>query len=526
MIKVSANCIKVFARAKIVYLRLFVVGASLALGNIFSFSCLAMSPEDTNELLQLGRIADLNQRLKRLDTYLTSHPNSVRLIGYRAEVNNILGYTDATIRDANKYFQLNKEPIVAQICKVRAHAYLKKGINEKAVADLNLAKKIDGNDGETAMLLGRALEQVDCDRDALAEYDRAIALKFQRAYSCRAKLNLRLNRPKAAVADSLLDLKASKNYILQDQMLYYLNTQNKLDEMVVVCDGLIQARVAQPVVYSSKATALWQLKRYDQALKACDQSLANCGDPLDMQRYLIYKEQKQTDKALALLANMMKAKPQDLSLYLKRADLYLVSKQYDLALADFSRASALVAKDIKAQRKRAECYFRLGKYTEAKQEFAALRKTSNDQDAVETLMYEALTYMSLKKYSEAAQIFSKALKLKPLSSTLLNYRGDCYFRLGDYKKADADLSDAIVLSPKIYFYYVVRGSFRCEAGNYVAAIADYTTALNDPGLLGAASAGRAKAYRKLGRVAEAEKDERAVASANKSLDIDLFKQSE
>lgn len=524
MSRIFADSLRVSALAKIVCLRMLTVGASLAIVSTSSYSCLAMSPEDENELRLLENVADIRLRLKRLDTYLVSHPKSARLFGYKAELNNFLGYTDATIGDANKYFQLNKEPVVAQICKVRANAYLKKGENEKAVADLSLAKKINGKDGETAILLGSALERMGRNSDALAEYDRAIALKLQRAYSYRAKLKLKLNRPREAVADSLLDMKANNDFALQGEMIRILTQQKRYEDIVVVCDGLIQAKVSKPVVYSSKANALCQLKRYDQALRACDQSLVSCGDALDMQRCVIYIEQEQTDRALALFERMIKAKPQDLSLYLKRAYLHFANNQYDLALADFSRSSAMVAKDIDAQKKLAECYFRLGKYTEAGQEFAALRKKKSNKDTVETLTYEALTYKNLKKYGEAAQVFSQALKLKPLSSTLLNYRGECYFRLHDYKKADADLSDAIVLSPKKYSYYALRAAFRYEAGDYAAAVADYTTALNEPCLRGSTSAGRAKAYRKLGQIALAEKDERVAATADKSLEVDLFKQ--
>lgn len=145
--------------------------------------CFALNAEDKREYTEVAAIPDLKIRLKRLDSYLLSHPKAARLYGYRAEIHNTLGNTDATIADANKYFDLNKEPVLAQICKVRAHSYLKKGNNAKALADLVWTKNLAPKDGEGALLLGMVLERMGRNEEALVEYGRSIELKFFRAYS-------------------------------------------------------------------------------------------------------------------------------------------------------------------------------------------------------------------------------------------------------------------------------------------------------------------------------------------------------
>ena len=487
----------------------------------FAFSCSAMSDEDKRQLLELGKISDLKKRLKRLDSYLLSHPQSARLIGYRAELDNALLLHDDTIRDASKYFLLNKEPVVAQICKVRAQAYTHKEELKKALTDLLLAKKLAPNDGETRLMLGIVLEKMDQDQEALAELNDAIKFKCDSARSNRARVLFKLGRASEGTLECIALMRNGNDLWLQDSILHYLYETKKQKEIVDFSDALIKAKLASHLVYSTKASVLFQLGRYEQALVACDQSLAAGYDPLDKQRYEIYKALKQTDNAVKQLNKMLKAQPKDLSLFLRRADLYMENRHYDLALADFLRADDLVATDKKAQAKRAECYFRIGNYAQAARQYAVLNQTI---DNIESLTYEALSLKALNKYDQAAQVFSKALKLKPLSSTLFSYRADCYGRKHDYKKADSDLTDAITLSPKMYSLYCARGAFRYEAGDYKAAVADYTAALVDPRTHGLAYKGRAMAYRKLGLLDKAAEDERASASANKALEVDLFKQ--
>lgn len=507
--------------------RFYVALLSLCCWQIFSSfqsSCFAMNSEDEREKAALFAIADLNVRLKRLDRYLLTHPNSARLFGYRAEIHNVLEHTEETIADANKYFQLNKEPVVAQICKVRANAYLRKGENEKALSDLMLAKKLAAKDAEGALMLGLVLERLGRDSEALNEYGRSISLKFDRAYSNKARLEFKLDRIKEGLSDSVAYMRATKDLSLQDTITNEFTQAKKYRDLVLLCDGFIKAGLAKPIVYSTKANALFKLKRYDEALLACDQSGVSCGDQLDRQRLDIYAAKKQPDKVMAQLRKLIKAKPQDLQLYLCRADWYMQNRHYDLALADLLRANALVVKDNVALAKRAECYFRLGKYVEAVREYAALNHSNHNIGNVETHTYEALSLKALNKYQEAAECFTRALKLKPLSSTLLNYRAECYFKLHDYKKAEADMTDAIALSPKKYSYYCVRGAFRQGSGATAAAIEDYTAALADPRLHSLAYGLRAKAYHQLGQVSLAEKDERAAAAASKALEVDLFKQ--
>lgn len=483
--------------------------------------CLALNAEDKREYTEVAAIPDLKIRLKRLDSYLLSHPKSARLYGYRAEVHNALGNTDATISDANKYFDLNKEPVVAQICKVRANAYLKNGDKKKALADLTLANKLAPGDGEAALMLGLALELFGRDKDALAQFGRAIELKFHRAYSNKAYLEFKMDLPKEGLADILTYMRLTKDRTVQDTILSELAKRKKYSEQVFLCDGFIKAGLAKPVCYSTKANALFELKLYAEALQACDQSFKGCGDRLDRQRYIILMAEKETDKAAAQLRAMIKDKPHDLQLYLWRADSYMLNRHYDLALADLIRANARVIKDKDALAKRGECYFRVGKYAEAVRDYVLV----NDSGAkAETLSNEALCRKGLKDYGKAIECFSRALKLKPLSSTLLNYRAECYSRMHDYKKAEADMTDAIALSPKNYSYYCVRGAFRQEAGATVTAIEDYTAALVDPRLHSLAYSLRAKAYRQLGQVKLAEMDERAAGSASKAVEGDLFRQ--
>jgi tetratricopeptide (TPR) repeat protein len=482
--------------------------------------CAAETAEERREIGEANALSDKQAKIKHLDNYLLTHPNSARVVGFRAEVYNVLGKSKETIRDATRYFELNKERELPVIRKVRAHAYMKLGELSKALYDLDAAKRLDAKDGDTALMRALTLEQLGRREEALAEYSQAIRLKCDRAYLNKGCLELRMNKQEAGIADCVSYVRTSKDVDAQECIVGTVGKLGKQD-LLALYDGLIAAKVAKQFVYVNRAHLVFSLGDLSRALTEFEYCEQTFGLDFAETRLHIYCRLRQYDQAFDLVNNLISKSPKQLSLYMTRADCYLNVQNYDLALADLNRADALVTKNMDVLRKRAECAFRLGKYEQARVDFA---KGNSSGATVNSLTFEGLNFKALKKYDDGVRCFSQALKLKPLASNLYTGRADCYFHMNDYVHCDRDLSDAIALDVKNPSFYFARGTCRFAAGDTEAAIKDFTASLPEKNLRNVVYVARAKAYAKLGQNDLASKDLRAAAALNKALEVDLFKQ--
>ncbi|MBO4282919.1 MAG: tetratricopeptide repeat protein [Bacteroidales bacterium] len=98
------------------------------------------------------------------------------------------------------------------------------------------------------------------------------------------------------------------------------------------------------------------------------------------------------------------------------------------------------------------------------------------QDSVLDALYgEATSFFKAGAYTQAAEVFTRVLSLKPGFARAYNDRGSCYRRMGLYEKALADYSQAIRYEPCAIFYNN-RAGVRMKMDDLEAAIADYTIA--------------------------------------------------
>ncbi|MBA4079369.1 MAG: hypothetical protein C0508_30350, partial [Cyanobacteria bacterium PR.023] len=165
--------------------------------------CVAETPEEKREISEANALPDKQATIKHLNTYLLTHPNSARVVGFRAEVYNYLGQSKETIRDATRYFELNREPALPVIYKVRAHSYYKLGEYAKALHDLEAANKLDVKDGATVFMIALNLDRLGCAKEAVVQYSKAIELKYNEAYFHKACLEYKINDRAAATADGV-----------------------------------------------------------------------------------------------------------------------------------------------------------------------------------------------------------------------------------------------------------------------------------------------------------------------------------
>ena len=86
-----------------------------------------------------------------------------------------------------------------------------------------------------------------------------------------------------------------------------------------------------------------------------------------------------------------------------------------------------------------------------------------------------------KKYSEAIDEFSKAIKLKPNYADAYHVRGIAYAQLGKYDDAIRDYNKAIQINPKFAMTYLNRGNTYRDLKKYGESPRDYNQAIEiDP----------------------------------------------
>jgi len=89
----------------------------------------------------------------------------------------------------------------------------------------------------------------------------------------------------------------------------------------------------------------------------------------------------------------------------------------------------------------------------------------------------AVTAEFLKQYKEAMQDYDKALELNPKDALTLHNRAICKIELKQLNSAIEDLTKAVIGSPTYYIAHNTRGVAHGMLGEYEKAITDFESAL-------------------------------------------------
>jgi hypothetical protein len=68
-----------------------------------------------------------------------------------------------------------------------------------------------------------------------------------------------------------------------------------------------------------------------------------------------------------------------------------------------------------------------------------------------------LAFYNLKRYQQAIEDFSQALRIKPQYAEALNNRGNAYYEMDQYEKAEADFNQSLQLKPNYAKAHLNRG---------------------------------------------------------------------
>ena len=197
-----------------------------------------------------------------------------------------------------------------------------------------------------------------------------------------------------------------------------------------------------------------------------------------------------TDEALKLWAEVIKAEPNNHSNFYKRFRVNLRKLKYKEALADLTSALSLKPDDENALAQRSKLNLRLGHCAEALLDFDKLKQVNSNSKALgqrkegeECVMHMNKGQQLFKRgdYANARAAFTAAVGVADKSTELMFKKAECNYWLGDQYEAIADSGKVLKSAPDHMLALELRASAYYTLGELDMAKEHYRQALKyDP----------------------------------------------
>jgi tetratricopeptide (TPR) repeat protein len=191
--------------------------------------------------------------------------------------------------------------------------------------------------------------------------------------------------------------------------------------------------------------------------------------------------------------------------------------KHDQAVSDFTKAISLVPTEQSFYRDRGLSYNDLKNFPSAIADFT--KAIEMNKDYASAYFGRGFAYMGQPDLARATADFTKVLALEPDNSEAFYNRGTIHYRLKEYAPAITDLSNYIALNQADPHFladgYNTRGLCYFYLENSLKAVDDFTKAIQLAPTVKNGYEYRARAYRKLNKIALAETDEKQAALLGK-----------
>lgn len=224
-------------------------------------------------------------------------------------------------------------------------------------------------DAETYCRRAAALREQKRFHEALAAFDRAIALKpdYAQGHNGRGIVCANLDRPAEALAafDRAIVLKPdyaeahnNRGIVLQELI--------RCDEALASFDRTIALQPANAQAHNNRGTTLYALRRLEDALASQDKAIALKPDYAEAyyNRAVVLHDLKRFEDALADFDRAINLKPDYAAAYNNRGALLQDLKRLDEALASFARAIACAGPFPEAYVNQSYCLLQMGRFEE------------------------------------------------------------------------------------------------------------------------------------------------------------------
>ena len=299
-----------------------------------------------------------------------------------------------------------------------ARSYLDRGQTSAAVIELRRALDKNAASGETRQLLGKAL--LESGDPAAAE------VEFRKAVEAGADEDQTL----PALARAMLLLGQPAKVILQFGEVKLRTPSAQADLLTWVAAAHAQLGHTEQAE-AAVAAALQAQPQHAPAVMVQARLRASAGD---------------VDGALALLDALLSREPGNEAAGIARGNLQWLGKgDAAAALQTYRKVLAAHPGSASAQAEIVTILFREGKFDEARQQFAALKKTAPNHP--ETLFFDAQFAYVDKQYKASREFTDALLKVTPEHLRALELAAAAEYHLGNDAMVQSFLARALKIAP-------------------------------------------------------------------------------
>jgi tetratricopeptide (TPR) repeat protein len=313
-------------------------------------------------------------------------------------------------------------------------ASIQTGQPAAAVDLLERAIRVNPNVAATHSLLAAAFHPLGRRAEALASYDRAVALQPDpEAFFNRGVVLAELGRPGEAVASYQRAISLKPRY---PEACYNLGVAlracGRPEEALASFDRVIELDGGLPFPHNNRGQTLAELGRFAEAVASYDRAIAlNPGDAdLHHNRAIALERQGAPADALASYERAIAMRPGQAVFHDGRGSALFTLGRHGEALASYERAMALTPALARAHNGRGIVLTRLGRPGAALESFDTAVGLAPDD--AELHNNRAVALRDLDRHDEALAAFDRAVALDPAFSEAVLNRADLLLLLGRF----------------------------------------------------------------------------------------------
>jgi serine/threonine protein kinase len=286
--------------------------------------------------------------------------------------------------------------------------------------------------------------------------------------------------------------------------------------------------------WPNKGLAPQDLKRYQEALEACEQALrlAPNNAYTHINKGIILRNLKRYEEALLAYEQALQLAPNSVNAYNGKGNALSGLKRYEEALLAYEQASGLDPNDAYTYYSKGLALYNLKRYEEALEAYE--QASGLDPNNAYTYYSKGLALYNLKRYEEALEAYEQALGVDPNNTDAYISKGFALYNLKRYEEALEAYEQALCLNPNYAVAYYNKGNVLYTLKRYEEAVEAYGEVLHLDPNYALAYNGKGNALRHLNRYEEAllayeqalgVDPNNAYAYNNKSLTLDRLGRS-
>ena len=466
------------------------------------------------ERAQLSLIACLTE-LKRYDDVLAqlnqmveTDKNNPDLFERRGSLYAVqLNDPGKALLDFDRMIELAGDQVTAHQLQLRGNFLKALGHTERARLDLDRARDMkvaelekriaaDPDNSENYFSRARFHEQQGSHREALADYEKAIALQpgnwdYRSAYASflywKNSRDGTLPDPRKGLAQAHIAAE------LQPENPRSWSHLAQGFELVGETSAARQSfekslEIDPSHSYGVKWLVQEQMRngKLDQALATAEKLVTIAPDDANSWWTVaeVHADLKQVDKAFEAFGKAITLAPYASHLYKERGDLHASLRHDDLALSDFNKALELEPNSGYVHKRRAECCFRLARFDQALADLQqGVERTPGDLSNLTWIPVADVAACADPKFREGMlRLADRCVELNKESPASLIARAQLLTGLGEWKSARQDLKKSIPQTAGNYYqqYQVALLSAKLEDQNdYKVTVHGLETGLSE-----------------------------------------------